>query len=112
MPEDSRDMADDSNRSASAAEIRELRDALRLAGRKLRALGEAQARHAEEELGETFLEIEAEGRRILTDFERRTRDAERRIEQNMRQHPAGWIGGLLGVVGFGLVLGMILRSRE
>lgn len=110
-------MAEDKARAGAAeaeagSELAELRAAAAELARKLKAygLGRLEALGDDEDDGPEALV--REGRRMAQDLRSRLTAVEARVEQNIREHPGTWIGGLLGAIGFGLVLGMILRRKD
>ena len=54
----------------------------------------------------------AEVRELLDHALKRLGETEKDIERRVRGNPAPWIGGLLGLLGFGLLLGLILGNRR
>mgnify|MGYP000140701456 FL=1 len=97
---------------ASDAELEELREAALLLGRKLKDFGRARLGAAGADVQETSEELLREGRQVIRQLEHRVGTVEKRVETSIRDHPGGWLAGVLGVIGFGLVLGMILRRHE
>ena len=94
--------------AAMEAELHELRKAALELGRNLRSFGKTHIG----EVGEMSDEITREGRVVARDLEDRLGRVERSVERSVRDHPAAWIGGLLGVIGFGIAVGIILRQRD
>lgn len=93
-------------------ELADLQQATAELVRKLRAYGldrwEA-ARHEAEEGSRGAL---GEGARIAEEMRKGVGEIERKVEHHVREHPLSWIGGVLGMIGFGLILGMILHRRD
>ncbi|WP_353476432.1 hypothetical protein PVT71_26300 (plasmid) [Salipiger sp. H15] len=112
MPDDVRTRDPDTRQGDEAVELRELREAAHLLGARLRDFGEARVGDAGMKLGMTSDQMLTEGRRVLREIEIRLSRLEKRVERSVRDHPAGYLGGLLGVIGFGLVLGLLLHRRE
>ena len=90
----------------------ELRKAAIDLGKALRAFGKSRLAELGEDISDEAHVVAHEGRRLLSDVEQRVLQLEKRAEKSVREHPAAWATGLLGVIGFGLVLGLILRHRE
>ncbi|MEN9410156.1 MAG: hypothetical protein RL216_2130 [Pseudomonadota bacterium] len=93
-------------------EIAELRRAALLFARKLGSYGLARVEDIGEELEAGSDTLVQEGRRLAHDLRERVAKLESRVEHSVRDHPAQAIAALLGVVGFGLILGLILRRRD
>lgn len=93
-------------------DIRELRQAVLDLGRALKTFGKSRLAALGEDVSEEAEVVTHEDRRLLHDVERRVVQLERTAEKSVREHPAAWATGLLGVIGFGLVLGLILRHRD
>lgn len=110
-------MAEDTARAETGKEdqVDELAE-LRLASaellRKLRAYGLDRLGAVRDEVEEDTDSLLREGRRMAQDLRRRMGEVEAKVERHVREHPAPWIGGLLGAIGFGLILGLILRRRD
>lgn len=110
-------MAEDTARAETGKEdqVDELAE-LRLASaellRKLRAYGLDRLGAVRDEVEEDTDSLLREGRRMAQDLRRRMGEVEAKVERHIREHPAPWIGGLLGAIGFGLILGLILRRRD
>ncbi len=98
--------------AAMEAELHELRKAALELGRNLRSFGKTHVGLVGSEVGEVSDEIIREGRAVARDLEDRLGRVERTVERSVRDHPGAWIGGLLGVIGFGIAVGMILRQRD
>jgi hypothetical protein len=49
---------------------------------------------------------------LVHDVEYRLRRMEKRLEHSVRDHPGAWATGVLGVVGFGVALGLLFRSKS
>ena len=90
----------------------ELRHALKDLGKALRALGAERMADLGEDVSEEARHMEEEGRRVLRQVESSLGRLEKKAEKNAREHPGMWLTGLLGVVGFGLVLGLVLGRRD
>lgn len=86
------------------AELR--REVQALVGRAGR-LGRNTLTRLETEAGESL----DDGREAAEHLLRRIQALERRTEDSVREHPATWAGGLLGLLGFGLLLGLLIRGR-
>ncbi|MBE9638785.1 hypothetical protein [Salipiger mangrovisoli] len=112
MPDNARTRDPETREGDEAVELRELREAAHLLGARLREFGAARMGEAEMRVGMTADDLLVEGRRMLREIETRMSDTEKRVERSLRAHPGSWIGGLLGVIGFGLVLGLLLHRRE
>lgn len=95
-----------------AEDFHELRQAVLDLGKALRALGTSRLAELGEDVSEEARVVVQEGRRLLNEVERRVVRLEKRAEKSVQEHPAAWVTGLLGVIGFGLVLGLILRHRD
>ncbi|KAA9006713.1 hypothetical protein [Histidinibacterium aquaticum] len=109
MPEDLVKSAEDATRGTPTKEIDELRGAVQELGRELRKFGKKRLVDLGHQIETESTKVVRSGREVLHDIERRLAALEKDAEQSVKQHPGAWAGGLLGVVGFGLVLGMILR---
>ena len=53
-----------------------------------------------------------DGRRLVNDLRERVAKVEARVEHTVRDHPGQALAALLGIVGFGLILGLILHRRD
>ena len=95
-----------------AEDLRELRKAVLDLGKALRVFGKSRLAALGEDVSEEAEVVTREGRRLLHDVEQRVVRLEKHAEKSVREHPAAWATGLLGVIGFGLVLGLILRHRD
>lgn len=96
----------------SDPEIVELRRAALTFARKLGSYGLSRAEDLGEELEAGSETLIREGRRFAHDLRERVSRLESRAENTVREHPAQAFAALLGVVGFGLILGLILRRRD
>lgn len=94
------------------AEMAELRRAALMFARKLGAHGLAQADAMAEQPEVGSERLLHEGRRMARDLWCRVTKLEERVEQGVRAHPGPTLAALLGVAGFGLLLGLILRHRD
>jgi len=110
MAKDSGDAAP--GQSEGGEDLRELRQAVLDLGKALRTFGKSRLAELGEDVSEEAQVVAHEGRRLLNDVEQRVVRLEKRAEKSVREHPAAWATGLLGVIGFGLVLGLILRHRD
>ena len=95
-----------------AEDLHQLRQAAIDLGKALRAFGKSRLAELGEDVSEEAHVLAHQGRSLLNDVERRVVRLEKRAEKSVREHPAAWATGLLGVIGFGLVLGLILRHRD
>ncbi len=98
--------------NSGAAELAELRQAALAFAQRLGRYGKKRAEDWGIDLEEGPEELIHEGERLARDLKGRLGRLEAKVEQNIREHPATWAGGLLGAVGFGIMLGMILRRRD
>lgn len=96
----------------AAEELQELRRAMLELGKALKTVGTARLSQIGDDVADEARVLADEGRRMLHDIERRIGQIEKRAEKSLLEHPGAWATGLLGVIGFGLVLGLILRSGE
>lgn len=101
-----------SDQPAGAEELRELRQAVLDLGKALKAFGNSRMADIGEDISDEARELADESRRVLKDAETRLAQMEKRAERSMRENPGAWATGLLGVIGFGLVLGLILRRHD
>ena len=92
-------------------DITELRRAALVFARKLGGYGLARAENIGEELEAGSETLVREGRRLAHDLRERVAKLETRAEHSVRDHPLQAVAALLGVVGFGLILGLVLRRR-
>ena len=93
-------------------DLRELRRAARDLGKALKVFGKSRLEDVGEDVSDEARALAQEGRRMLREVEGRIASLEKRAEKSVRDHPGAWATGLLGVIGFGLVLGLILRRTE
>ena len=93
-------------------ELADLRQAAAELLHKFKAYGLDRLEAARDEGGEESRDALREGRRVAEEMRKALGDLEKRLERHVREHPVSWIGGLLGAIGFGLILGMILRRRD
>lgn len=110
MAEDS--ARSESNRPAPGPELEDLRVAVADLARKLRAYGLDRLEALRDEVEEDAESFVHEGRRRAEDLRHRLGEVEAKVERHVREYPLTWIGGVLGAIGFGLILGMILRRRD
>lgn len=89
--------------------LHELRRAVLELGNAVRAFSRSRLDDIGEEVSDDARVVAQEGRRLLEDVHRRLGRLEHRVERSVRDHPGGWVMGVLGVIGLGLVLGIILR---
>lgn len=93
-------------------ELVELRRAALQLARKLGSYGAARMDDLSEELETGSADLMRNGRRLVHDLRERVAKVEARVEHTVREHPGQALAGLLGIIGFGLILGLILRSRD
>lgn len=110
MAKDNADLSPDL--SDGSDEVRQLRRAALDLGKALKAFGKARLEDVGEEISDDAVAAAREGRRVVREIEERFGQLEKRAEKSLREHPGAWAAGLLGVIGFGLVLGLILRRHE
>ncbi len=114
MPEDvvkSR-MGQDSLSDDVVADTQALRRAVLDLGKMLKTFGKKRIDGFSEDLDMRSDELVQEGSRALRDFEHRLVNVEKTVERSVRDHPMAWAGGLLGIIGFGLVIGMMARRNH
>ena len=114
MPEDAMKPIDDAaaSRRDLAASLEQVRDVTLNLVQLLKDLGKDGLAASREGLGDTPEEVLRKGRQVLHVVEDRLIKIEKAAEHSVKERPRAWAGGLLGVVGFGLVLGLILRQRD
>lgn len=95
-----------------SADLRELRGAVQDLGKLLKKLGKKRLGVIGEELEEQSEDLVRQGRHALQSLEHRVGQLEKSVERSVREHPGAWAGGLLGVIGFGLILGMLARRNH
>ena len=95
-----------------ATELAELRERVRAFARRLTDVDMTREEGPSTGMEDGPEALLREGQRLAHELRVRLGDVEARVERSIRAHPAGWVGGLLGAVGFGLLLGMILRRRD
>lgn len=95
-----------------ADDLRELRQMVFELGNTLRGFGKSCIGDVGGDISEEAQLVVQEGRRVLHEVEKRIAHLEKRAEKSVREHPAAWATGVLGVIGLGLVLGLILRPHE
>lgn len=109
-------MAEDNVRTGSmpdhATDLAELRAAVSDLAQKLRAYGLDRLDALREEVEEDAETLRLEGRRRAHQMRERLGEVEAKVERHVREHPMTWISGVLAAIGFGLLLGMILRQRD
>ena len=110
MPEDNARPAVDAGNKVD--ELAELRQAVAELARKLQAYGLDRLEAVRDEVETESRSALREGRRMAEDMRKGLGDLEKKVEHNIREHPLSWIGGVLGAIGFGLILGLILRRRD
>jgi hypothetical protein len=98
--------------SVAAGEVRELRRAALDLGKALRSFGKSDFLDAGEDAPDDADTIARESQRLAHALQERFGQLEKRAEKSLKEHPGTWAAGLLGVIGFGLVLGLILRHRD
>lgn len=94
------------------ADLQELRGAVQDLGKMLKKFGKKRLGKVGEELEEQSEDLMRQGRQALQVLEHRVSQLEKSVEHSVREHPGAWAGGLLGVIGFGLILGMLARRRH
>lgn len=102
----------DSDRKDYRAELDDLRSAVADLALRLRAYGLDRLEALREEVEEDAESLAVEGRRRAQQMRERLGEVEAKVERHVRDHPLTWIGGVLGAIGFGLILGMILRRKD
>ena len=114
MPEDAMKPLDDApaSRRDVAATLEDLRDVALNLGHLLKDLGKDRLTATRDGMGDTSDEVLRKSRQVLDLVENRLGKIEKAAEHSIKEHPRAWAGGLLGVVGFGLVLGLILRRHD
>jgi ElaB/YqjD/DUF883 family membrane-anchored ribosome-binding protein len=110
-------MAEDTGRSDSekkdyGSELADLRVSVADLARKLQSYGLDRLEALRDEVEKDTESLTHEGRRRAQDMRERLGEVEVKVERHVREHPLTWIGGVLGAIGFGLILGMILRRRD
>ena len=93
-------------------DIRELRGAVQDLGKLLKKIGRKSLSEVGDEFEEQSENLMRHGRQTLDILERRVVQLEKNVEGSLREHPGAWAGGLLGVIGFGLILGMLTRRNH
>ena len=93
-------------------ELVELRRAALQLARKLGSYGAARMDDLGEELEAESADLMRDGRRLVHDLRERVAKVEARVEHTVRDHPGSTLAALLGLVGFGLILGLILHRRD
>ena len=114
MPEDAMKPINDAatSRRDLAANLEELRDVAVNLVSLLKDFGKDRLAATRDGLADTPEEVLRKSRQVLHVVENQLGKIEKAAEHSMKEHPRAWAGGLLGVVGFGLVLGLILRRRD
>ncbi|WP_157937626.1 hypothetical protein [Oceaniglobus roseus] len=107
-----KDNAEGMEGSDVSEDLRAMRQAVLDLGKALRTFGRTRLAELGEEVNEDAHRVADEGRRAMQDAERRIALLEKQAERSVRDHPAAWATGLLGVIGFGLVLGLALRRHD
>lgn len=95
-----------------SADLHELRRGILSLGKTLRRFGKSGLEGVGEEFEDLSEDVLHQGRSTLHAMERRVGQLEKTVERNLREHPAAWAGAMLGLIGFGLVVGRILRDRR
>jgi ElaB/YqjD/DUF883 family membrane-anchored ribosome-binding protein len=98
--------------TALAPEMAELRRAALVLARKLGSYGLSRAEAIGDELESGSESVLREGRRMAHDLRERVAKVEARLEHGVRDHPGQALAALLGVIGFGLILGLLFRRRD
>ena len=93
-------------------ELAELRRAALQLARRLGSYGVGRADEIGAELEAGSEDLIRDGRSLLHELRERVAKVEARVEHAVRDHPGQALAGLLGIVGFGLILGLILRRKE
>jgi len=114
MPEDivKTSEARDAISDDMSADLRELRETIQDLGKLLKKFGKKRLGEVGEEMEERSEELLSYGRHALQVLEHRVGQLEKSVERSVREHPGAWAGGLLGVIGFGLILGMLSRRNH
>lgn len=114
MPEDIVKTAEarDAVSDEVSADLRELRSAVQDLGKLLQKFGKKRLGEFGEELEEQSEDLVRQGRHALQVLEHRVGQLEKNVQRSVREHPGAWAGGLLGFIGFGLVLGMLARRNH
>ena len=102
----------DSERKDSGSDLADLRVAVADLARKLQSYGLDRLEALRDEVEEDTESLVHQGRRRAQDMRDRMGEVEAKVERHVREHPLTWIGGVLGAIGFGLILGMILRRGD
>lgn len=114
MPEDIMKTSDrtDAISHDLSADLQELRGAVQDLGKLLKEFGKRRIGEVSEELEEKSQDLVRQGRHALQVLEHRVGQLEKNVEHSVREHPGAWAGGLLGVIGFGVILGMLARRNH
>ena len=94
------------------AQLAEIRKDLAALVQALGAYGRTRSAVLADSLRETSHEALADLKPLLRDVQNRLAQAEKDIERDVREHPGRWLGGVLGVVGFGILMGLLFGRRS
>lgn len=94
------------------SELAELRAATQRFARRLKAYGLLRTNEDGADAEEDSDALIREGRRLTHELRVRLGELEAKVENSVRQHPVGWMGGILGAIGLGVLVGMLLRHRD
>ena len=110
MPEET--ARPEADKPVPGVDLDDLRAAVADLAHKVRAYGLDRFEALRDEVEEDADSLVHAGRRRAHDLQARVAKAEAKVERHVREHPLTWVGGVLGVIGFGLALGMVLRRKD
>ena len=95
-----------------SADLHEFRAAVQDLGKLLKKVGKKRMGEVGEEFEQQSEELIRQGRQAIQVLEHRVEQLEKSVERSVRDHPGAWAGGILGVIGFGLILGLLARRHS
>ena len=93
-------------------QVAEIRADLAALTKTLGRYGKSRADDLSGQASDMTKEAVDEAMKVLRGLKQRLGAAEMDVERSLRDHPANWLGGVMGVLGLGILLGLLLRHRD
>lgn len=90
----------------------EIRQDVATLARSIAGYGKLRADGLGDEVKEFSEDVLRETRQRLEALTHRLSETEKAVEKNAREHPAQWLGGILGLLGAGIIFGLLFSRRH